>query len=135
MGAGGRGAEFTSDDVVDAFLDGGVVYFTLAGRGSWQAPPFLIAAPEAKELLAWAEGGRAGLGIVKAHDIPEESARNALLEIQMSLYFEREDGTYRWNPEKEVPCPDAIAEVDEIMRRYGLHPTSGPLRKPYVHRP
>lgn len=126
--------EFTRDEIVDARFEDGLVFFTLAGRGSWYAGPGDLGPREALELLGAARRAGPSMGIVKADYIDPDDARNALAEIQVALYFERDNGGFRWNPEK-ASCPDAIAEVDEIMRRHGLHPTSGPTRRPHVHRP
>lgn len=62
-------------------------------------------------------------------------AAQALAEIQNLLYLELENGSPIWNASKDVPCPEVISEIDEIMGRHGFHPTQGPSRRPFVHRP
>ena len=86
---------------------------------------------------AYMAGPRLGIrAITDPHTIGPQDAAEALAEIQRLLYFERDgDGGFIWNPSKDLFCPDAITEIDDIMGRYGLHPASGPGPRPFVHRP
>ena len=85
------------------------------------------------------DGKRLGISthLVKDPNLPEnhERAAAALARILNVLYLERENGSPIWNAAKDVPCPDAIAEIDDIMGEYGFHPTSGSSKHPFVHRP
>lgn len=72
---------------------------------------------------------------IKQAPMDPEGAVRALAEIQNLLYLELENGSPIWNASKDVPCPEVISEIDEIMGRHGFHPTQGPTRRPFVHRP
>jgi hypothetical protein len=70
------------------------------------------------------------------HDMSREQLADLVSELQLHLYLERDPKQgFVWNPNKDVSCGDVAEFLQELMGRNRLHPSSVPIKKPFVHRP
>lgn len=76
------------------------------------------------------------MSVRSPYDLPANALADLVASIQQKLYLERDpQRTFVWNPGKDIDCQGFVEELDELMGQNGLHPTHGPQRRPFVHRP